>query len=402
MGLSDEAWPMQPRANPFIPLPLQQRAGVPAASPSASLELAQRLTDEWLSCAAEVVLSHPRREADRALAASPLIAGVTEGEPEVPGFITWRDAIHRGRKLERIADPGGPALAPDRPARGGAALLRDQAACPFRAFARHRLGAEGIEAPHNGLDARERGTLVHRMLAAVWGELGSKDALAALGADALDALLVRLAGATIAGERARRPATLSGRFAAIEEARLVRLAKAWLEHERARGDFTVLEVEAQRTASVGSLELELRLDRVDRTADGARIVIDYKTGPTALAAIVQPRPDEPQLPLYVVGAEPGAAAAAFGQVSADAMKFVGLAREPGVLPGVKTPGEAGAQPGWAEQLDFWRAELERLAREFAAGHAAVDPKRGPDTCGQCGLQPLCRVHEREGWRPAED
>jgi hypothetical protein len=84
------------------------------------------------------------------------------------------------------------------------------------------------------------------------------------------------------------------------------------------------------------------------------------------------------------------------------MKFVGLAREPGVLPGVKTPGEAGAQPGWAEQLDFWRAELERLAREFAAGHAAVDPKRGPDTCGQCGLQPLCRVHEREGWRPAED
>jgi len=50
---------------------------------------------------------------------------------------------------------------------------------------------------------------------------------------------------------------------------------------------------------------------------------------------------------------------------------------------------------------FWRAELERLAHEFASGQAAVDPKRDPDTCSQCDLQPLCRVHERHGWRPAE-
>jgi probable DNA repair protein len=402
MGLSDEAWPMPARANPFLPLQLQRRAGVPNASPGSALQLGQRLTMEWLSGAAEVVLSHPRREVDQDLAASPLVAHVTEAAPDGPEYATWRAAIHRAAKVERLVDARAPGFAADQPARGGARLIKNQAACPFRAFAVHRLGAESIESPHAGLDARERGVLLHRMLAAVWSGLRTKQALQALTGAALEALLARAADETIDGERHRRPATLSGRFADIERARLVRLAKGWLDHERARNDFTVLEVEGRRTVAVGPLTLELRLDRVDETADGARIVIDYKTGQTSLRSIFPPRPDEPQLPLYVIGAEPGATAAAFAQVSADGMRFVGLAREAGALPGVKTPGDAGGQPGWAEQVASWRAELERLAGEFASGHAAVDPKQRPQTCRECDLQPLCRVHERDEQQPGED
>lgn len=401
MGLSDEAWPPQPRANPFIPLRLQRRAEVPGASPASALTRARRLTDEWLSGAAEVVLSHARHEADRDLAASPLIADVAEGRPDTPEYATWRDAIHRAAKLERLADPRAPAFASDRPTRG-ATLLKNQAACPFRAFARHRLGAEGIESPHNGLDARERGTLVHRMLAATWTALKTRQALVALTEAELEAVLAQAADEAMAQERHRRPATLAGRFADIEKARLVRLARAWLDHERVRDDFTVLRVEDRRTVGVGPLQLDLRLDRVDETDGGARIVIDYKTGQASLASILQPRPDEPQLPLYVIGAEPDASAAAFAQVSADGMKFVGLAREAGVLPGVKTPAEVGAQPGWAEQLACWRAELHRLAGEFASGHAAVDPKRRPETCRECDLQPFCRIHDRGALQPSED
>ena len=402
MGLSDEAWPMHPRANPFIPLPLQTRAGVPNASPASALELAQRLTAEWLTGAAEVVLSHPRREGDRDLLASPLAAHVAEADPQAPAYGTWRAAIHRAAKIERLADARGPELATDEPARGGAQLIKNQAACPFRAFAIHRLGAAGVESPHSGLDARERGTLLHRMLAAVWRELGTKRALDALPGAALEALLARAAEEAIAGERHRRPATLSGRFAGIEKARLVGLANAWLDVERGRDDFTVLEVEAKRAVAVGPLRLDLRLDRVDETGYGARIVIDYKTGKASLATLAPPRPDEPQLPLYVVAAEADAAAAAFAQVSADAMRFVGLARDAGILPGVKTPADAGGAPSWAEQVAGWRAELERLAVEFASGHAAVDPKRRGETCRECDLQPLCRIHERDERPPSED
>jgi ATP-dependent helicase/nuclease subunit B len=253
----------------------------------------------------------------------------------------------------------------------------------------HRLRAEGIDLPHTGLDAIERGTLVHRVLASVWERLKHKDALDAIDGAGLEALLAAAADDAIGRKKRDRPTTLSGRFAAIERDRLVRLARAWLDHERGRSGFTVLATEGQRAAALGTLKLSLRLDRVDQLASGERVVVDYKTGRATVPSMLGERPDEPQLPLYLTVAEPDAAAVAFAQVRAGDMKFVGLARESGLLPGAKAPAVS-----WDAQRGVWRAELERLAGEFAAGNAAVDPKRPGQTCRLCDLQPLCRIHER--------
>jgi ATP-dependent helicase/nuclease subunit B len=307
----------------------------------------------------------------------------------LPEYPTWRDAIHRAAAVERLHDSQAPALPPGVAAHGGASLIKDQAACAFRAFAVHRLRAEGIGAPHTGLDAIERGTLVHRVLASVWARLERKDALDAIDGPAFEALLVAAADEAIERKRRDRPTTLSGRFAAIERDRLVRLARAWLDHERSRGGFTVLATEGQRAAALGTLALSLRLDRVDQLDSGERVVIDYKTGRAAVASLLGERPDEPQLPLYVTVAEPDAAAVIFAQVRAGDMKFVGLGRDTSLLPGTRTP-----LVSWDEQRVLWRTELERLAGEFAAGSAAVDPKRPAHTCRLCDLQPLCRIHER--------
>jgi len=286
-------------------------------------------------------------------------------------------------------DSRGPALPPTGAAHGGASLIKDQAACAFRAFAVHRLRAEGIGSPHTGLDAIERGTLVHRVLASVWERLERKDALDAIDGAELEALLAGAADDAIGRKRRDRPTTLGGRFAAIERNRLVRLARAWLDHERGRSGFTVLATEGQRAAGLGTLKLSLRLDRIDQLASGERVVIDYKTGRAAVPSMLGERPDEPQLPLYLTVAEPDAAAVAFAQVRAGDMRFVGLGRAAGLLPGTKTP-----PVSWDEQRAEWRAELERLAGEFAAGNAEVDPKRPAHTCRLCDLQPLCRIHER--------
>ncbi len=397
-GLSDEVWPPPPRPNPFIPLRLQRATGVPNATPASTLEFAQRLTVGWLAGGGEVVLSHPLREADRDLAPSPLVEPIPAAELALPDYGSWRAAIHRSAAIELITDAMAPALGAERSARGGASLLKDQAACPFRAFAVRRLAAGAIEAPHAGLDAMERGTLVHRVLEAVWRKLGTKQALDALAAPELDALLTRAADEAIAQARTKRPTTLRGRFATIERDRLVGLARGWLEVERGRDDFAVLPVEDRRSVVVGPLALTVRPDRVDETATGERIVIDYKTSRPGLPSILRPRPDEPQLPLYATAAEPGAAAAAFAQVRAGEMRFVGLARAEGLLPGVGTPAQAarqsGAQPDWDAQVAFWRGELERLAVEFASGRADVAPKRGSLTCRECVVQPFCRIHER--------
>src|SRR5438876_2591539 len=46
-GLTDEAWPLAARPNPFIPIALQKKAGIPQASAESSLAFGRRITEEW-------------------------------------------------------------------------------------------------------------------------------------------------------------------------------------------------------------------------------------------------------------------------------------------------------------------------------------------------------------------
>ena len=139
-GLTDEAWPLAAAPNPFIPPALQRKAGIPEASAEATLARGKRITDGWLAAADEVVVSHPAMEQDRALLASPLISAVALGTPETGTYERYRDLIFAARRSETVQDGQAPALATKTP-RGGTRILSDQAACPFRAFARHRLAA---------------------------------------------------------------------------------------------------------------------------------------------------------------------------------------------------------------------------------------------------------------------
>ena len=61
---------------------------------------------------------------------------------------------------------------------GGADLFRDQSQCPFRAFARHRLHSRELAEADIGLDAAQRGTLLHQLMEKIWSQLESRDKLA--------------------------------------------------------------------------------------------------------------------------------------------------------------------------------------------------------------------------------
>ena len=386
-GLTDEAWPLAARPNPFIPVALQKKAGIPEASAETALALDRRITEGWLQSADEVVFSHALREQDRVLTPSALIADVPAGDVELAALADYRAVLHAARALEDIPDGAAPAYA-KKTVSGGTRVLADQAACPFRAFAHHRLRANGLETPAEGLDARDRGNLLHALMAELWGTLKTKARLDTIATDELDEAIKLAAEAAVNKVRNDRPGALDGRLADLERVRLAKLAREWLEVERARGGFEVVAREERRTLHAAGLEMHGRIDRMDKLDVGGHVLIDYKTGRATSKDWLEDRPDDPQMPLYALGAAEKIAAIAYARVKTGDMKFIGIAEEDKLLPKVK------AFDSWAGWPEIWQKNLDALGTEFATGVAEVDPKRGLKTCKYCDLRPLCRVHER--------
>jgi probable DNA repair protein len=384
MGLHDEALPAAANPNPFIPVALQRRYGLPHSSAARELEFAATLMDRLLKSASNIVLSYPEREGDRALAPSPLVTGEWHSAPGEDSADGWIARMRAAAEFETLADQSAPALARNT-SPGGAAIFKDMAACPFRAFARHRLAARRMEDPDLGLSYRDRGTTVHKALEVVWRELGSHARLVALAPADIDTLIAQGADAAAA-----KLGPGIGRD--LEKRRLQKLLRGWLEIEKSRPDFTVAEVEAERVASISGLEVKIRADRVDALPDGREIILDYKTGLLEARAWDGERPDEPQLPLYCVTNERPVAGAAFAQIRTGELRFRGMTMPDAALPKMGKMTITPPLP-FDAQMKEWRAVLGSLATNFRGGLAAVDPK--PGACDNCGLRALCRIRELE-------
>ncbi|HVQ62084.1 MAG TPA: PD-(D/E)XK nuclease family protein [Burkholderiales bacterium] len=377
-GLTDEAWPLKSSPNPFLPLVQQRKAGIPEASAETSLALDRRITDGWKQAAGEVVFSWFTKEQDRDVLSSPLIADVPLKQIEVPAFPRFRDEIFKLKTLETLQDRVAPAVTAKQ-IRGGTKVLSDQAACPFRAFASHRLSAKDLEEPSDGLDLRKRGNLVHALMKHLWSLL--KDSSALQGN--LDSAIEQAAAAAV------KELELEGRLAELERSRMARIAREWLEVEKVRPDFSVMGVEDKRKISFAGLEFDARIDRMDKLASGGHAIIDYKTGGNITPRRWDPpRPDEPQLALYAVAAKEEITAVAFAKVRPGEMRFMGYSRDDKAIPEVRKA------KAWQPLLRDWKVEAERLGQSFAGGDAGVDPKKDLMTCRYCGLETLCRVYEK--------
>jgi probable DNA repair protein len=393
-GALDEAWPASPRPNPFVPLALQRRLGMPHADAGRELEFARRVSRALLAAVPRVIVSHAQWRADEQLRASALFASLPPASGLALSGYAGRAPQLRAASptLETYGDWRGPPLAELRP-NGGVRIIADQAACPFRAFARHRLHAGAPETVAAGLDSLTHGTLVHEVLAAVWKELGSQRVLAALTDEEMRLRIGRHAAAALEKLDAHGDSFRQAVFE-IEHRRLARLISAWLDFERRRPAFEVVGTEAPQTLRIGALELKLRADRIDRLKGGGRLIIDYKTGARKTsAAWLGDRPDEPQLPMYVIASQPPAEGIAFAALQATQPGFVGLASASGLADGVMASTEAKKDPiAWPDLVERWQRAVTELAGRFAAGEARVDPKKS-DTCGRCDVMSLCRLRE---------
>jgi ATP-dependent helicase/DNAse subunit B len=256
-------------------------------------------------------------------------------------------------------------------------VLANQAACPFRAFAIHRLGAHEYDAPDIGISPSERGTVAHQALEHFWREIGSQRELAVMSAEEVANAIETSVSTALDSRLSRRHKNASlERSRVLEHSRLTRLLEEWLQLERGRLDFTVVERETPRRINAGGLELELKVDRIDQqVADGTHVILDYKTSDNlSVKSWDGDRPDAPQLPLYAVKSDRKVSGVYFAKL----------------VPGqTALLGHGGRE--LEQRLPDWTKVVNQLGASFLAGDAAVDPKNAAKTCGLCDLHSLCRI-----------
>lgn len=399
-GLDAARWPAPAAPDPFLPRDWQARQGVPGATAELA-EREARLRLQRLTRSAPVVCcSVPRFEQEAPLLPSTLVAGLPMIEREALAATLWRgveatQAMHAARPLlVRSVDGSVPPFAELEVAKGGARLLELQSACPFRAAVELRLGGRQLEDPAAGIAPTERGTLVHDVLEAFWKEVQDQPTLLGMSTAQVEALVHDFVRRILEPLRASAD-EVRGRLLDLEQRWLEARVLDLVARDRAREPFTVVQTEAEQHVDVGGVQVRVKLDRVDRLADGSLAVIDYKTGSNAKpAAWMGERPESPQLPLYVrVVGEQQVSAVAFGVVRKGATEYVGIARAGAAFGGLK-PFDPTRKPfkeyaDWDTLMREWQRRLDVIAREHAAGDARLAPNP-TRACRYCHLPGLCR------------
>jgi len=401
----DLSWPPTTSPNPLLPWLLQREHAMPGADPARDTALARRITTRIAASAPTVLFSYARHMPGSAAhqRPSPVLSALAL-VPRSSALLAPAEPTPTPIPLDSLLDdtpipaPSGETL------RGGASILEAQAACAFRAFAERRLFSSALDDVSLGLDARERGSLIHAVLQAFWTEVGSQATLRGMTTSARDALLTQCIDSALARHHAHPADGWPRTYIDAERARLLRLLRHWLDYEaNQRPPFIVKSREEELEAvSIGPLRIDIRVDRVDQVVPDptqnenenedqppAEIILDYKTGRADPAAWNGPRPDSPQLPLYaVVSPAPRLAAVAFASVRpGNLLGLTGYQSQIGILPDATKKQTRDLEA----QRKEWRTVLTALAEDFHVGRALTDPKSYPTTCRYCRQRLLCRL-----------
>jgi len=356
-GLNEGGWPPEPETDPWMSRPMRRDFGLPQPERRVGLsahDFAQAV------CAPTVVLTRARRvEGAPAVPSRWLLrldavldaAGL--GDERWPGgdWLDWMDALDAkdddtpGPMTERpLPRPKVEA----RPRKLSVTQIGTWMRDPYAIYARRILRLEPLDPIDAAPGGADRGKFIHDAL-----EAFLRDVPGQLPDDALQRLLA-------AGHEAFAAALDRPGVWAFWWPRFERIAKWVIERERERrpalvGGLAEVRGELPIDAPAGEFLLTAKADRIDRRADGAIDIIDYKTGAVPTAKQVDAG-FEPQLPLEAAIAR-GGGFERLGKVEVASLQYWRL--------------RGGAQAGSIEQAgkdapeDLAEAALDGLAKLIA-------------------------------------
>lgn len=397
-GLSADAWRPPSSRVSFVPVSLLRDAGMPGTSFGGRREEMRLAIERLLGSALDIVASYTgipswclESMEERIADPQPPWGHRADWQAKPPAPPSWdqprwKSALFAPAMMDQLVDSVAPHPKSTRPG-GGSSLIKFQSLCPFRAFAQIRLAAPEMPDGTFGFSPMDRGTFLHDVLAEVWRRLGSQVQLKNLSAEELQRLVEEAIQLRLESED--QDSDFDRELNRAERARLQHLVIEWLAFEMQRlVPFEVMQVEEKRAFDLDGINLDLRMDRIDRLPNGKLLLIDYKSGQQQkLEHLCGERPAEPQMLVYAAALGEEVEGVLFGQAVRGKPKLIGYAREKHVNDKLcEALGD-----GWPARRQSWEKTVRSLAAEFRSGEAAVSPAKG--ACKFCRVKPLCRVQE---------
>jgi probable DNA repair protein len=377
---------------------MQQNLQISHATAEREYEFCKKLQQQLISHSTHVYFSHAECRDDIELNASPLIKNIpelTHDELDLSLFYLPNFEIFQSRSYQFINDEIAPNVTIGEQIPGGIQIIKNQAMCPFKAFATHRLLTKSPEKTSIGIKKSDKGKLIHLILELFWKEIVNQDQLLKMSTVECEKLLethIQTAFKSLNLDHQDQKKLLT-----LESFRIKTILLEWLNIEKQREPFKVVDLEIKNNIQISKISIETRIDRIDQLSDLSFLVIDYKSGKyNDISNWFGDRPDDPQLPCYATFTNHAIHGLAYAQVTSNQSGFKGIHQQPVRVKGIKTINEVKHTNAvsWLEQQNLWRTHIEKISDEFIAGYAHVDPKNKNVTCDQCHLHPLCRIKEK--------
>lgn len=404
MGMNQESWPPAAEPNPLLPVEFQVLHDMPRCNPDRELSLATALINEFIaSTLVEAKFSYPEMVGDTEVSPSAFVRTLPIENlscRESP-LSEYSALLKSETQWVSTYDFNGPELELEK-SKGGATILKDQADCPFNAFAKHRLGAFKKPQAFSGIPPTYRGNLIHDVLGVLWSNWKSTEIVNSLSKEDLSDR-VRTVVTQVALQRATsRADLLTPNFLKIEINRVTNLIVKLVELEISQRNFNVVSVEESYECIVGKLTLKLRLDRKDQMATGEFAVVDFKTGINSdPRSWFGERPSDPQLPLYAISDTSKPEGIMFMNCNTRKLSCEGLGvtnvAQNGIVdinnPISKAMWAKNLPSCWSEMIEEWERVLTSIANEYSDGYAKISFASPESILRSEELLPLNRFNE---------
>jgi RecB family exonuclease len=400
LGLNAGAFPPPPRALPL--LDAGEKRAVLGGTYQSQHEFARELFNTFLGTAPEIILTRPRLADDEERVGSPFFLGKWEARESAvlsrPQAAWLRSpavqAAFQSRNLPPWAGYGGDLLQLSLPDQLSLSQVAVALQCPCRFLLEILLAVKELPEIQAGLDPRERGEMLHRVLARFTADF--KEHL--LREQAWDGPRAREilpeTARRLLGDRLPDPHWQAEWDRWLGEAGLL---WEWLAQEEQRWHqgwrWHGMEVRFQELKGRDwRFALRGRIDRLDCQEGESRLMVwDYKTGEVPTPKKVFEDSEEHQLPCYLLAVRQGCVEVPPGTAELGA-GFIGLKSSREKHLRYEDFGKKAAR--WPEVLAAWEERVRELGQRLAAGDFRPDPVPAPagkrqGACQYCAYTLVC-------------